>query len=193
MKLLHPKDLKIGDKVQSRDVKTGLWYDAQVIAKRGRGANLKVKVKYSGFNDRYNVEFRAKDAGLRERLSKVELKKEMNDILIEKVYGGRTDGLKEDGQWEIERLIKKRRRANVTEYLVRWVDWAPEYDTWESNNLAREIIEEFEEEQAMKAKPPKLRPEPFTCALTAGDSPELLECAAPRAPSIITIDIGDSD
>jgi hypothetical protein len=170
MKLCLPKDLKVGDRVQARD-KKGFWYDAKVISRRGRGRNVKVMVKYTGYADRHNTEFAAKDEGLREPLPPAELKAEICD----KLYGGRVEGLKDDGTWEIERLLQKRRRGTVTEYLVRWVGWAPEHDTWESKNLSREIIEEFAEEQAIKAVPPKLPPEPFTRALTAADSPELLE------------------
>ena len=92
MKLCLPKNLKVGDRVQARD-KQGFWYDAKVISRRGRGANLKVMVKYTGYADRHNTEFAAKDEGLREPVPPAELKAE----ICYKLYGGRVEGLKDDG------------------------------------------------------------------------------------------------
>ena len=61
-----------------------------------------------------------------------------------------------DGQekWEIERILRKRvtrrGRGHRTEYLVRWVGYGPQDDTWISErNLgnAREILRDFNERE----------------------------------------------
>jgi hypothetical protein len=59
-----------------------------------------------------------------------------------------------DEQWLVERIVAKRRVARgAVEYLVRWVGYPPEEDTWEpKTNLAgnaSEAIREFESYQAI--------------------------------------------
>ena len=85
------------------------------------------------------------------RLSASELKYEQRAAEAQ----GSTVGLQPNGEWKIEKLLKLRRRNGATEALVRWDGWAEEYDSWE-RNLAREIIEEFKEEQAALASKEEL-------------------------------------
>ena len=52
-------------------------------------------------------------------------------------------------EWEVERILNKRRVRGKDKYLVRWKGFMAESDTWEGReNLknAKEAIEEFEEE-----------------------------------------------
>ena len=52
-------------------------------------------------------------------------------------------------EWEVERILNKRRVREKNKYLVCWKGFTAESDTWEGReNLknAKEVIEEFEKE-----------------------------------------------
>jgi len=52
-------------------------------------------------------------------------------------------------EWEVEKILNKRKVRGKDKYLVRWKGFTAEGDTWESReNLenAQELVEEFEEE-----------------------------------------------
>jgi len=52
-------------------------------------------------------------------------------------------------EWEVERILNKRKVRGKDKYLVRWKGFTAESDTWEGReNLenAKEVIEEFEKE-----------------------------------------------
>ena len=146
--LLPPKALAVGDLVQARDPQ-GLWWNARVIEKSGRGASQAAKVRYIGFGPSADEKFTARQAGIRKRISAAALRAEREVTREHNCYGGKTVGRNADGTWEIERLLRHRsRRGKRTQYLVRWKGWDPEWDSWEDSNLDRDIIEEYEEEQA---------------------------------------------
>jgi len=53
------------------------------------------------------------------------------------------EGVKE---WEIEKILNKRKIRGVDKYLVRWKGFTAEHDTWERKEdlgNAREVLEEF--------------------------------------------------
>jgi len=55
--------------------------------------------------------------------------------------------IKEEEEWEIERILNKRKVRGKDKYLVRWKEFMAESDTWEDReNLenAKEVIKEFE-------------------------------------------------
>ena len=54
--LIAPGDLEVDDLVQARDP-GGHWYNAKVIKKTGRGANVAVKVTYVGFSRSHDEKF----------------------------------------------------------------------------------------------------------------------------------------
>ena len=57
--------------------------------------------------------------------------------------------IEEEEEWEVERIMNKRRVRGKDKYLVRWKECTAEEDTWESKeNLknAMELVEEFEKE-----------------------------------------------
>ena len=57
--------------------------------------------------------------------------------------------IEEEEEWEVERILNKRRVRGKDKYLVRWKGFTAESDTWEGReNLknAKEVIEEFEKE-----------------------------------------------
>jgi len=52
-------------------------------------------------------------------------------------------------EWEVERILNKRRVRGKDKFLVRWKEFTAESDTWEGReNLenAKEAIKEFEKE-----------------------------------------------
>ena len=62
-------------------------------------------------------------------------------------------------EYEIERLLRKRTirrgRRYSTEYLVRWVGWGPEHDSWfnvKDLGNARDLVEEFDREEERAAE-----------------------------------------
>ena len=50
--------------------------------------------------------------------------------------------------YEVERLVDVRSRKKRTQYLVRWVGWAPEHDSWEDEASIHtpELIVRFKNE-----------------------------------------------
>jgi len=57
--------------------------------------------------------------------------------------------IEREEEWEVERILNKRRVRGKNKYLVRWKGFTAESDTWEGReNLenAKEAIEEFEKE-----------------------------------------------
>ena len=55
------------------------------------------------------------------------------------------EGVKE---WEIEKILNKKKIRRVEKYLVRWKGFTVEHDTWkkkEDLGNAEEVLEEFEE------------------------------------------------
>ena len=53
-------------------------------------------------------------------------------------------------EWEVEKILNKKKIRGVEKYLIRWKGFMAEGDTWErKENLknAEELIEEFEREE----------------------------------------------
>jgi len=49
-------------------------------------------------------------------------------------------------EWEIEKILNKRKIRGIDKYLVRWKGFTVEHDTWERKEdlgNAREVLEEF--------------------------------------------------
>ena len=52
------------------------------------------------------------------------------------------------GEWEVEKILNKKKMSGIEKYLIRWKGFTAEGDTWErKENLknAEELIEEFEQ------------------------------------------------
>jgi len=57
--------------------------------------------------------------------------------------------IKGEEEWEVEKIMNKRRVRGKDKYLVQWKGCTAEEDTWESReNLrnASDLVEEFEKE-----------------------------------------------
>jgi len=51
-------------------------------------------------------------------------------------------------EWEVEKILNKRKIRGVEKYLVCWKGFIVEYDTWEKKEdlgNAKEVLEEFKE------------------------------------------------
>ena len=57
-----------------------------------------------------------------------------------------------DAVYEVERLLGERIRGGSKEYLIRWVGWAPEHDSWEKEISVHtpELIKAFNRSQSRK-------------------------------------------
>ena len=58
-------------------------------------------------------------------------------------------------EWEVEKILNKKKIRGVEKYLIRWKGFTAEGDTWErKENLknAEEAIKEFEEKMSMEVR-----------------------------------------
>lgn len=48
----------------------------------------------------------------------------------------------------MEKLLGKRRRQGVTEYLVKWKSYGPEHNSWEpETELPDQVVQKFQSKQ----------------------------------------------
>lgn len=61
----------------------------------------------------------------------------------------------EEGEYEVEKILDKRKIAGQTEYLLKWVGYPTEQCTWEKeDNLnCSELIQDFEKKHKREKKP----------------------------------------
>ena len=58
-------------------------------------------------------------------------------------------------EWEVEKILNKRKIREVEKYLVRWKEFTTEEDTWERKEdlkNAGEVLEEFEGRMNMEVR-----------------------------------------
>ena len=126
-RLLSPA--KVGDRLWARD-RLGYWYEARVVQVRGE-QNQDVKVHFMGWcasHDEWVMHAQV-DTRLREH---------------EPDYDDESDGDYYEGEYEVESLLKKRKRGDMDYYFVRWKGFSNDYDTWEPEvNLDPTLVQEF--------------------------------------------------
>ena len=55
--------------------------------------------------------------------------------------------VEEEEEWEVEKILNKRRVRGIDKYLVQWKGFMAEHDTWEREEElrnARELVDKFE-------------------------------------------------
>ena len=56
--------------------------------------------------------------------------------------------IEEVEEWEVEKILNKKKTRGVEKYLVRWKGFTVEHDTWKRKKdlgNAKEVLEEFKE------------------------------------------------
>ena len=85
--------------------------------------------------DRVSVEEALPDAHLQGGASGGALKKHAL-----KQFGS-VEGRNPDGSWDVEKIIKKKGDG----FIVRWMNWGPEHDSWcPAKDVQTDLIEDFE-------------------------------------------------
>lgn len=85
----------------------------------------------------------------------------------------RWDGHIDEDAWEVERVLKRRRRLGVTEYLVRWAGWDEKHNSWvPEDDISEELLEDLDLSEAHAArkrrKPAGLCLRSDKCSMPAG-------------------------
>ena len=63
-------------------------------------------------------------------------------------------------EWEVEKILNKKKMRGVEKYLVRWKGFTAEHDTWERKEdlgNIKEVLEEFEERRKNGGRSKKTR------------------------------------
>ena len=56
----------------------------------------------------------------------------------------------DDGQWAVERLIKKRRTGSKTQYLVKWLGYPDSDNSWVmKRHIGSELLKAFKAEELL--------------------------------------------
>jgi len=82
----------------------------------------------------------------------VQYKEQVEGQKKEEIEPIEIEGVKE---WEVEKILNKRKIRGVVKYLVQWKGFMAEHDTWErEENLenAREVMEEFERRMSAEVR-----------------------------------------
>jgi len=73
-------------------------------------------------------------------------------VMGQKKEEGKPIEVEEVEEWEVEKILNKKRIREVEKYLIRWKGFMAEGDTWErKENLknAEELIKEFEQREVV--------------------------------------------
>ena len=117
----------LGTRLQARD-RVGAWYDGKIVSERGEGDCRDVKVHFEGFSK-----------GQDEWIGAV------SDRLL-------PIGIQTPDTYEVEKIIGKRKRRGVTEYLCVWAASDNE-QTWEPlDNISEDLIDDYEAAAAPEKK-----------------------------------------
>jgi len=152
------KSINVGESVQAKD-HLGYWLDAKVLERRSVDDGLEVLVHFKGWA-RHHDEWIKIGAG---RLLAVgaDIPHELPDEYHRDAVGH----LGED-QFEVESILKVRKRGSESQYLVRFSGYSSEHDLWvAAEDVDPSIVAEFDLNKARKK----------------------IMSAAPRAPYVLTV------
>ena len=76
---------------------------------------------------------------MKEGIPQYKLKDYDGEIVTGTFYQSQLNRAYEQDTYLIERVLKTRKKAEQTEYLVRWKGWAPKYDSWVSETDVESI------------------------------------------------------
>ena len=123
-------DLSLGAWLQACD-RVGAWYEAKIVGQRGEDDAREVKVHFHGFAGRFDEWI----AATSNKLAPL--------------------GEQTPDTHEVETILRKRKRGGQVEYLCKWRGYDETENTWEpEDNIAEDLIDAFEEEQAPAPRPP---------------------------------------
>ena len=142
----------------------GHWYDAKIVGERGEGEEREVKVHYHGWKQSLDEWILASSDRILDEDE--ELPEEAHD------WGTERGHIDED-QWEVEAIVKRRRKNNKDGCVVRWAGlnkegeaWAPSWVALE--DVCPELLDEFE-------NPPEVPALPFVEKVSATIAPEIAD------------------
>ena len=142
----------------------GHWYDAKIVGERGEGEEREVKVHYHGWKQSLDEWILASSDRILDEDE--ELPEEAHD------WGTERGHIDED-QWEVEAIVKRRRKNNKDGCFVRWAGlnkegeaWAPSWVALE--DVCPELLDEFE-------NPPEVPALPFVEKVSATIAPEIAD------------------
>ena len=142
----------------------GHWYDAKIVGERGEGEEREVKVHYHGWKQSLDEWILASSDRILDEDE--ELPEEAHD------WGTERGHIDED-QWEVEAIVKRRRKNNKDGAVVRWAGlnkegeaWAPSWVALE--DVCPELLDEFE-------NPPEVPALPFVEKVSATIAPEIAD------------------
>ena len=166
----------VGEPVTAMD-RTGEWLDGRVVAARGEGDALELKIHFSGWSKVHDEWLRAAGGKVQSRDTPVEDLPEP------------TDGyLFNANEFVVDALLGKRKRNGETQYLVRFESgegMEPEEPSWQwASDVGEAAIEEYE------AGPPVLpfvqqQVDPFSPEVSAKIAEEWLADVGMKAAAML--------
>ena len=136
----------VGARVSAKDCKS-TWMHARVVGERGEGGEREVHVKFDGWKPRWNEWLPDKPERVRDMMSTSDEKL----LTAEQRHGGTAGLVGGVDEYEVERILGKRKVGSRVEYHIRWCGYEPEDDTWEpAIAVEQSLIDAFE--------PPRKRP-----------------------------------
>ena len=110
----------IGWKGRALD-RCGKWLDVKVVETRGKGDSWEVKVHFHGWAPSYDEWIPAPYS--------------VSDRLMDHGnYKGVDPPKPDDPEFEVDKILKKRKRGGENQYLIHWVGFDDSHDSWEAED-----------------------------------------------------------
>eukprot|EP00962_Isochrysis_galbana_P029628 scaffold9496_cov135-Isochrysis_galbana.AAC.2 len=109
-----PQEPVYGANVDGRSLHDEVWYAAKVLARRGHAGKFVYNMHFKG----WLVKVKHDEQLGADRLRQSEI------TTSRPAYNwGSTVGQLDDGSWQVENVVKRRRRNHKYEYLIKWDGW----------------------------------------------------------------------